>query len=71
MRESTPSSRGDVPLREHLEALRASDQRAVELLATANASRVSTTLVIGSLLVSIVSVLVAIATVVAIVFRSH
>lgn len=46
--------------KEHFNALRAADQRAVELLATANAARVSTNLVIGSLIVAIVSVLVAV-----------
>jgi hypothetical protein len=50
--------------KEHFDALREADQRAVQLLATANAGRISTTLVVAALLVSFVSVLVAIATLV-------
>lgn len=47
--------------KEYFEALRNADQRAIELLAKANASRVSATLLGGSILVSVVSVVVAIA----------
>jgi hypothetical protein len=50
--------------KEHFDALRDADQRAVELLAKANAARVSMALLLSSLLVSVVSVLVAIATIV-------
>jgi hypothetical protein len=46
--------------KDHFDALRKDDQRALELLANANAARMSTALVIGSILVSIIGVLVAI-----------
>lgn len=63
-----------VPLREHeaalraankeyVEALRAADQRALELLAKSSADRIKTNMVVASLLVSVVSVLIAIAAV--------
>ena len=50
--------------KEHFEALRASDQRAVELLATANAARINMGSVLASLLVSVCSVCVAVAAIV-------
>ena len=49
--------------KEHFEALRAADQRAIELLAKANSDRIKTGLLMTSILVSILSVLVAIATI--------
>lgn len=49
-----------VPLKEHFEALRANDQRALELLAKANADRIKHGALVASIMVSIASVLVAI-----------
>lgn len=46
--------------KDYFEALRASDQRAVELLAKASAARVSTGMLAVSILVSIISMLVAV-----------
>lgn len=46
--------------KEYFEALRSSDQRAVELLAKASSEKVSTRMVICSLMVAILSVGVAI-----------
>jgi hypothetical protein len=59
-----PDERVGVPLREHFEALRASDQRAIDLLAKSNADRVKTNLVVISMLISTGSIVVAIAAVV-------
>ena len=50
--------------KEHFDALRASDQRAVELLALTNAARVKNGLLMASILISIVAILVAIAAIV-------
>lgn len=51
-------------LRRSDEALRGADQRAVELLAKANAARISTGMLAASIIISIASVLVAIVAVV-------
>lgn len=50
--------------KEHFEALRASDQRAVELLAKANSDRIKTGLLVTSIIVSIVAVIVAVGAIV-------
>lgn len=50
--------------KEHFDALRAADQRAIELLAKANADRIRTGMLIVSQLVSLISLAVAIAAVV-------
>ena len=50
--------------KEHFEALRAADQRAVELLAKANSDRIKTGLVMIAILVSIMSLLVAVTTII-------
>jgi hypothetical protein len=47
--------------KEHFDALRSADQRAVELLASANANRTRTELVVGSILVSLLAVMLTIA----------
>lgn len=52
-------------LRRADEALRAADQRAIELLARATAARVGTGLLATSIMISIVSIIVAIAAIVA------
>lgn len=49
-----------VPLKEHLEALRAADQRALELLARSNADRIKTGTLIVSIMVAIASLVVAV-----------
>ena len=51
--------------KEYFEALRVADQRAVELLAKANADRIKNGILVTSILISIISVLIAIATIVA------
>ena len=53
-----------VSLREYLEALRVSDQRAIEILAKHSSDRVKTGLLITSLLVSVGSIVVAIAAII-------
>ena len=53
-----------VSLREYLEALRISDQRAIELLAKHNSDRIRTSLLVFSLLISVVSIIVAIAAII-------
>lgn len=50
--------------KEHFDALREADQRAIELLAKANADRIKTGLVMISIMVSIGSIIVAIAAIV-------
>jgi hypothetical protein len=50
--------------KEHFDALRAADQRAIELLAKANGDRIKTGMLVTSILVSVISVLVAIATII-------
>jgi hypothetical protein len=47
--------------RDHFDALRAADQRAVELLATANAANISRTREAIAILISVISVIVAVA----------
>ena len=59
---TTPGN--NVSLREYLEALRISDQRAIELLAKHNSDRIRTSLLVFSLLVSIGSIMVAIAAII-------
>ena len=51
--------------KEHFDALRAADQRAIELLAKANSDRIKNGMLVTSILVSIIAVIVAIATIVA------
>ncbi len=46
--------------KEHFDALRAADQRAIELLAKANADRIKTGYLIVSNLIAVMAVLVAI-----------
>ena len=53
-----------VSLREYLEALRVSDQRAIEILAKHSSDRIRTGLLITSLLVSVGSIVVAIAAII-------
>ena len=50
--------------KEHFDALRAADQRAVELLASANAAHTNRTMLAISMLISIVSIMVAIAAII-------
>ena len=50
--------------KEHFDALRAADQRAIELLAKANTDRIKNGMLITSILISIISVIVAISTIV-------
>jgi hypothetical protein len=57
-----------VPLREHFEALRQGDQRAIDLLAKSNADRIKTNLVVISMMISTASIIVAIA---AVIFGKH
>lgn len=48
----------------HFDALREADQRAVQLLAQANAAKASNIILVASLLVSVASVLVAISAII-------
>ena len=48
--------------KEHFDALRAADQKAIELLAMSNSERTKNATVMASILVSIISVILAIAT---------
>lgn len=50
--------------KEHFDALRAADQRAIELLAKANSDRIKNGMLITSILISIVLLLIAIVTIV-------
>lgn len=50
--------------KEHFDALRAADQRAVELLATANAARINNGFLFAMFLVSILSLAVAVAAII-------
>ena len=49
--------------KEHFDALRAADQRAIDLLAKANSDRIKSSLLFWSLMVAIASIVVAIAAV--------
>jgi hypothetical protein len=53
-----------VTLKEYMEALRIADQRALELLAKSNSDRIKHNVLICSLLISVASIIVAIAAVV-------
>lgn len=50
--------------KEHFDALRAADQRAIELLAKANSDRIKTGMLVAAFLVSIMSLAVAVASVI-------
>lgn len=54
---------------EHIKALREADQRAVELLATANAASRNSTIMVTSVLIAIASMLVSLAMVVVMVVK--
>jgi hypothetical protein len=47
--------------KDHFDALRAADQRAVELLAQANAARINHAIMVISIIVALASILVAVA----------
>ena len=49
--------------KDHFDALRAADQRAIDLLAKSNSERIKNGMLVTSILISIVAVIVAIASI--------